>query len=89
MPTQRPRITVTETDALAAALDDAAQRWPQDRDARSRLLVRLVEQGCRALAQEQETSREERTTAVRQTAGTLTDCFPDGYLDTLREDWPT
>jgi hypothetical protein len=44
MPTTRPRLTITETDNIAAALDAAAARWP-DVSSRRELLLRLVEQG--------------------------------------------
>jgi hypothetical protein len=44
MPTTRPRLTITETDELAEALDVAAARWPEV-GSRRELLLRLVEQG--------------------------------------------
>jgi hypothetical protein len=40
MPTARPRIMVTESDELAAALDSAASRYPGL--TRAQLLIRLV-----------------------------------------------
>ena len=81
MPTTRPRYTITESDELAQALDAAARRWP--REPRGRLLVRLVDAGARALADQD----EDRRAAVRRTSGALTGAYPEGYLDLLRDDW--
>ena len=46
MPTTRPRLTITETDELAAILDAAAARWPEI-GSRRELLLRLVAGGPR------------------------------------------
>lgn len=88
MPTTRPRHTVTETDELARALDEAARYWPEERDARSRLLLHLVEEGYRAIRRGREERATQRRAAVRQTAGVLTGSYPDGYLARLRDEWP-
>ena len=45
MPTTRPRHMLTETDELAAALNDAAVAWPELRGDRGALLRKLVEAG--------------------------------------------
>jgi Ser/Thr protein kinase RdoA (MazF antagonist) len=87
VPTTRPRHTVTETAELAAALDEAARRWPQDAGSRSRLLLRLVEAGRRATAEDGERDRERRRAAVERTAGTLTGVYPPGYLEEVRRGW--
>jgi hypothetical protein len=89
MPTSRPRHTLTETNELERALDDAARRWPEDRDARSKLLLRLVRRGHSALRAEQTRDVERRREAVQRTRGSLTGAFPKGYLTRLRDDWPT
>lgn len=88
MPTTKPRHTLTETDELAAALDEAAHRWPEDAGSRSRLLLRLVEAGQRAISEEREQERARRRTAVERTAGALTGVYPPGYLERLRYEWP-
>ncbi len=88
MPTSRPRHTLTETDEVAGALDDAARRWPEDRSARGKLLMRLVREGHRAIAGEREAEARRRREAVRRTEGALTGSYPEGYLEQLRDDWP-
>ncbi|HZI90531.1 MAG TPA: hypothetical protein VFD31_02750 [Thermoleophilaceae bacterium] len=88
MPTDRPRHSVTESDDLEQALDDAAERWPEDRGARARLLVRLAREGHRAIQAERDAEVEARRTAIRATSGALTGVYPQDYLADLRGDWP-
>lgn len=88
MPTTRPRHAVTETDPVAAALDDAATRWPEDRDNRARLLLRLIEAGHASINREQQDGGRRQADAVRRTHGTLAGAFGTDYLEQLREDWP-
>ena len=88
MPTKRPRHVITETDRVAQALDDAAQRWPEDRNSRSRLLLRLVEEGHRALLDEAAERRKARLAAIRRTSGALKGTYDADYLARLRADWP-
>jgi hypothetical protein len=85
MPTTRPRLMITETDEVAAALDAAAQRWP-DVASRRELLLRLVDQGRRVIEQDDEAER--RRAAVRRFSGTLTGVYEPGYLERLRDEWP-
>lgn len=88
MPTARPRHLITETDWVARALDDAAERWPEDRDRRAKLLLHLVEEGHHALAQIVAAQRAARVDAIRATSGALTGTYDHDYLQRLREDWP-
>lgn len=88
MPTKRPRHIVTETDDIAAALDAAAERWPEDAASRARLLLRLVRAGHRAMVAHEGSILEERLEALLRNRGSLGGCYPAGYLDELREDWP-
>ena len=88
MPTTRPRHTLTETDDLAAALDAAARRWPEDASSRSRLLLRLVDAGQRAIGEDGERERAHRRAAVDRTHGQFSGVYGPEYLDRLRDEWP-
>lgn len=86
MATTRRRHTITETDDVAAALDAAAEQWPQD--SRAELLRRLVGEGRRALAAERTAQVEERRAAIRRSSGMLHDVYRPDELERLRDDWP-
>lgn len=88
VPTSRPRHTVTETDELARALDAAAARWPDEKEARTRLLLRLVEVGHRAIEEDDEARAERRRKVIERDAGKFTGLYPPGYLKQLRDEWP-
>ncbi|MGI8729791.1 MAG: hypothetical protein ACR2LK_07330 [Solirubrobacteraceae bacterium] len=86
MPTTRPRHSITETDDLARALDDAAKRWPGER--RAWLLVRLVQEGHQVVQAHQADATKRRRAAVLRTRGAVSGAYDDGYLRRLRDDWP-
>ncbi len=88
MPTTRPRHSITETDEVAAALEDAALRWPEDRESPGRLLARLLRAGHAAIRRRDADDRADRLRSVEEHAGALTGVYPVGYLDELRDDWP-
>jgi hypothetical protein len=88
VPTSRRRHVITETDQVARALDDAAERWPEDRGNRPRLLLRLLEEGHRSVAGERQRRTEQRREAVSSTSGVLTGAYGPDYLDELRAEWP-
>ena len=89
VPTARPRHSITETDDVATALRDAAERWPEDRDSPGRLLVRLLAAGHEAIRGRRERELAERRRRIVEAAGSLTSReYPEGYLAELREDWP-
>lgn len=84
MPTALPRIQVTQTAPVAAALQVAAQRWP---DApRSEQLARLLTTGANALAESQREQHDTRRQALDAASGRIR--YPDHYLDALRSEWP-
>jgi hypothetical protein len=86
MPTTRQRHTITETDAVARALDEADKRWPGEN--RSRLLLRLIAAGHGAIRESREQDARRRRAAVEATSGALTGVYEPDYLDRLRDDWP-
>ncbi len=88
MPTTRPRHTLTETEELSAALKLAAQRWPDDAGRPSRLLLRLVRAGERAIAPDGRRARERRQRAIERHHGQFTGIYPSDYLEKLRSEWP-
>jgi len=88
MPTTRRRHLITETEQVAQALDDAAKRWPAEKENRAKLLLHLVEEGHRAVIGQQDRSLQKRRDAVARTSGALTGVYGEGYLGELREDWP-
>jgi hypothetical protein len=85
---RRPRHTITQTDEVTRALDDAARRWPEDRARPAKLLLSLVREGQRAIAVEDERATAERRDAIARTGGALTGAYPRGHLGRLRRDWP-
>jgi hypothetical protein len=87
MPTTRPRLTITETDEVAAALDAAAARWPEVRSRRE-LLLRLVERGREVIDRDRDEAGARRREAIRRTSGALTGAYEPGYMESLRDDWP-
>ncbi|GAB3270007.1 hypothetical protein [Arthrobacter pigmenti] len=86
MPTARPRHQITETPAVAHAIDRAAQRWPGER--RSKLLLRLLEAGTAALERDAHQTNDARRQAIMASSGKYADAFGQDYLSDLREDWP-
>jgi len=86
VPTTRPRHQVTETDAVAHALDVASRRWPEK--SRGALVTALVEEAGRTLERDEAARLEERRRLVDSLAGGFDDVFYDGYLEELREDRP-
>ena len=79
---------LTETDDLAAALDDAARRWPEDAGNRRRLLLHLINEGHRAIDPAVRTQLDRRRRAILDTSGQLAESYGNRYLDDLRSDWP-
>ena len=86
MPTVRPRHHVTETAEVAHALDVASKRWPGL--SRTKLLLRLVDVGSRALEHDQHIEAHAHHAAVTGSSGQYDDAFGPDYMSELRADWP-
>lgn len=80
------RHQITETPAVARAIDKAARRWPEE--PRSKLLLRLVDAGGAALDQAQDLATRQRQNAIKASSGKYAHAFSDSYLAVLRRDWP-
>ena len=86
MPTTRPRYQVTETDALAHALELAEQEWPGE--PRSRLIERLATTGAEQLAERHDAAYQRRLAALNALRDEFSGTFPPNYLEEIREGWP-
>ncbi|GAA1522913.1 hypothetical protein [Nocardioides humi] len=88
MPTARRRHAITETEAVAAALEAAARKWPEDRDRPARLLNHLIEIGFHTIEVELDEKALARRRALERVKGSLTGVYGPGYLEKLRAEWP-
>jgi hypothetical protein len=79
---------ITESDALAKAIDDAARLWPEVKDERAELLRRLIDRGIESVEAEFNKQIEARRKAVMEVAGSLSGIWPENYLEELRAEWP-
>ena len=79
---------ITESDALARALDEAALLWPEFANERAELLRRLIDRGIQAVESEFDEKTTKRQKAVLEVAGSMSGLWPEGYLDQLRSEWP-
>jgi hypothetical protein len=79
---------ITETPDVERALNRAAELWPEDRDNRSKLLHRMLQEGHRSIDNQHEAALAERRAAIESTSGALTGVYSENYLAELREDWP-
>ncbi len=86
MPTSRSRYRITETPAVARALDLAAERWPDK--SRADLLRAVIDVGGAALEHGVGEQARRRRAAVRASSGKCEDAFGPDYLAELRRDWP-
>lgn len=88
VPTARPRHTITETEAVGRALDTAQRRWPDERN-RQRLLLRLIEEGDRTVRSEVTKQAQRRTEMIKRASGAASGMYKPGYMEELRDEWPT
>lgn len=71
MPTARPRYTFTDTGHLGQLLDAAARRWPEITN-RKGLLLRLAEEGSKAVdSADEQLAVEERRKRARAALGRI------------------
>jgi hypothetical protein len=83
MPTIRRRHTLTETDAIAHALDAAAIAWPELRGDRAALLYRLVEAGAATVWVDGGARG-----VIRDAAGAASGTYPRDARTGLLAEWP-
>ena len=83
MPTTRPRHTLTETDEIAAALNDAALAWPELRGDRGALLRKLVEAGRNSVHVDGGVRA-----LLAEASGAATGAYPRGARAELLAEWP-
>jgi hypothetical protein len=79
---------ITETDALAAALERAADLWPEDASDKGRLLRRVLSAGIESVETAQIKRLESRRSAIEQAAGSLTGVWPADWRSSARDEWP-
>ena len=79
---------ITETDPIAHALDEAAKRWPEDSDNRTKLLLHLVEEGHRVVHEDHEQTVAARRAAIMRWRGSMSGVYGEIYLAELRAEWP-
>ena len=83
MPTMRPRHTLTETEDLAGALNDAALAWPELRGDRGALLRKLVDAGRASIHIDGGVHA-----LISGAAGAATGSYPRNARATLLAEWP-
>ena len=79
---------ITESDALAKAIDDAARLWPEVKDERAELLRRLIDRGIESVEAEFNKQVEARRKAVMEVAGSLSGIWPANWREEMRAGWP-
>ncbi|MFT3799002.1 hypothetical protein [Microbacterium sp.] len=88
MPTTLQRIQVTRTPEVNHALEVAERLWPELR--MSERLARLAALGAEAAsgAESAARARADRLRVLEKHRGAFADAYPQGYLESLRADWP-
>lgn len=90
MPTKRPRLTVTETQAIAQRLDLAAAHFPDLAGHRTKLLLRLTEVGEQALVRRGAQSEDPREAAKQRVlahTGAIGEADGDAILERRNAAW--
>lgn len=79
---------ITESDAIARGIDQAALIWPEFADERAELLRKILECGIESLAIERDKSLQARREAVSQIAGSMSGTWPNNWREEFRAEWP-
>jgi hypothetical protein len=79
---------ITESDALAKAIDDAARLWPEIADERAELLRRLLDRGIQSVEAEFQEQIESRRKAIMEVAGSMPSVWPSNWREEMRAAWP-
>jgi hypothetical protein len=79
---------ITESDALAKAIDDATKLWPDIADERAEILRRLIDRGIESIEAEVNAKLEARRKAVLEVAGSLSGIWPENWREEFRAEWP-
>ncbi len=80
---------ITETDELGAALEQAAELWPELRGQRGQLLRKILEVGSAEIKKTSTADRAKRIQQIKAVAGNLNGVWPAGWREELAGDWPT
>ncbi|BDZ52181.1 hypothetical protein GCM10025867_44220 [Frondihabitans sucicola] len=87
MATTLHRFTVTETAAVAHAIDLARFTWPELQNDRAALLRRIIEWSGGELEERRASVLASRREAIRANAGAATGAFPPDAADSLKGEW--
>ena len=79
---------ITESDALAKAIDEAAVLWPDAKDERAELLRRLINKGIESVESEYDAQVEARMKAIKAVAGSMSGVWPKNWREEFRSEWP-
>ena len=79
---------ITETEALSAALERAAELWPEEASDKGRLLRLVLAAGIESVEAAQTKRVESRRSAIEQAAGSLTGVWPNDWRAGARGEWP-
>jgi hypothetical protein len=79
---------ITETESLSAALERAAELWPEDARDKGRLLRRVLSAGIESVETAQNNRLASRRAAIDQTSGSLTGVWPADWRSSVRDEWP-
>ncbi|MDT0156102.1 hypothetical protein Q9R19_00510 [Microbacterium sp. ARD32] len=85
MATVHPRIQVTPNDDLMAALERAAERWPDA--SRSELMLRLALEGDRSGIERHARVAVERAREIDALRALVGDLYDPNELEQLRGEW--